>query len=300
MKFTPITLSDFNTLKPFFDAQPYELCPYLLPSIIAWQNDYYSATRAVINGDLIVCAQYRDQKKLMLPIAPMESSPPQRLVELAAEAGVSTFIYIPQNYLDHYGSEQVTALFHVETQPNYSDYVYRTRDLAELKGNKYSKKRNLINQFKRSHVREGRVEVAPITPDNTSECFDFLEEWCAANDCDGRDESQLACEKQAAIQTLINLDLFESRGLLLRVDGKVRAFGVGARLTTDMGVLNFEKAIPDIKGLYQFFDRECARRLFKGLRYINKENDVGEPGLQKAKKSYHPVRIVQSYQLTVR
>jgi hypothetical protein len=67
-----------------------------------------------------------------------------------------------------------------------------------------------------------------------------------------------------------------------------------------MGVLNFEKAFSDIKGLYQYFDRECARRLFPGMAYINKENDMGEPGLQKAKKSYYPDRIVSAYELTVR
>ena len=39
------------------------------------------------------------------------------------------------------------------------------------------------------------------------------------------------------------------------------AFGIGSRLRADMGNLNFEKAFPHVKGLYQFLDRECARRL---------------------------------------
>ena len=67
-----------------------------------------------------------------------------------------------------------------------------------------------------------------------------------------------------------------------------------------MGVLHFEKALSNIKGLYQYFDSECAKRLFKGYKYINKESDMGDPGLAKSKKSYHPVMIVKSYKLIIK
>ena len=87
-----------------------------------------------------------------------------------------------------------------------------------------------------------------------------------------------------------------NRGL----DGEINAFGIASRLTENMGVLHFEKAFASKKGLYQYFDRECARRLFKGCSYINKESDMNVPGLAKAKKSYHPVMTVKSYILTVR
>jgi hypothetical protein len=67
-----------------------------------------------------------------------------------------------------------------------------------------------------------------------------------------------------------------------------------------MGVLNFEKAHGSIKGLYQFLDNECAKRLFTGYTYINKESDMKLPNLAQSKKSYNPVAIVKSYCLTMR
>jgi hypothetical protein len=75
---------------------------------------------------------------------------------------------------------------------------------------------------------------------------------------------------------------------------------MGTRLTDTMGVLHFEKAHTHIKGLYQYLDRECARRLFNGYAYLNKESDMDVPGLVQAKKSYHPIKIMKSYQLTLR
>jgi hypothetical protein len=91
--------------------------------------------------------------------------------------------------------------------------------------------------------------------------------------------------------------MFHLNGILIRVDGVVSAFGIASHLTDNMGVLHFEKAFASMKGLYQYFDRECARRLFGNYTYINKESDMGIPGLAKAKKSYHPVMRVKSYKL---
>jgi hypothetical protein len=300
MKVTPITIKDIDVLKPYFDRQPHALCSYLLPSIIAWTNDDFEAFQTIRQGDLIVSARIKERLCLFLPLAPVDRFPPTRLQDLSWDMDIPTFFPVPDDYLKYYGMKQVADLFHIEEEPKHSDYVYRAEDLAQLKGNKYSKKRNLINQFERKYLNEGRVAVAPITPDDRDECLEFLEEWCLSNDCDGEGRVELSCEKAAARYTLEHLEVLGSRGLLLRIDGEINAFGIGTRLTADMGVLNFEKAFSDIKGLYQYFDRECARRLFADVQYINKENDMGEPGLEKAKKSYHPVRILKTYQLTVR
>ena len=50
-----------------------------------------------------------------------------------------------------------------------------------------------------------------------------------------------------------------------------------------------------MKGLYQFLDSEAAKTVPAEYRFINKENDLGLPGLRKAKESYYPARFVKSY-----
>jgi uncharacterized protein len=300
MNFTPLTLSDFQTHKAFFNHQPYELCPYLLSSMIAWRSDNSEVFKTTLGDDLIIKGRIKDLWFLYLPISPMDHYPPRKLRDLLEAAGVDTVFPVPDQYIKHHGEEQVASFFSIEEKPKHSDYVYRMEDLAQLKGNSYSKKRNLINQFERKYLKDGRVEVNPVTPEDADECIDFLEEWCLARNCHAEDMEELACEKEAAKFTLKNQRSLEVNGLMLRLDGEVCAFGIGTWLTETMGVLNYEKAFSDIKGLYQYFDRECARRLFPGFQYINKENDMGEPGLQKAKKSYYPARMVSAYELTVR
>jgi hypothetical protein len=40
--------------------------------------------------------------------------------------------------------------------------------------------------------------------------------------------------------------------------------------------------------------------LFDGFTFLNKESDMGIPGLAKAKRSYHPVRMVRSFKLVLK
>lgn len=237
---------------------------------------------------------------LILPISPDREFTPEELSDLARRLDIPQYWFVPGEYLDHYGRDRIGAIFDIEEQSEYRDYVYRTDDLANLGGNRYSKKRNLINQFKREYEDRGRVVVEPVKSDHASECIEFLEKWCEEVDCGVDPEDDLACEKQATINMLTNIDRVDARGILIRVDGVVSGFGIGARLTKEMGALHFEKAFTGIKGLYQFLDRSCARELFQGLTYINKESDMNLPGLAKAKKSYHPVMMVDCFKLTLR
>jgi len=114
-----------------------------------------------------------------------------------------------------------------------------------------------------------------------------------------RDED-LACEWNATRNALYNIDTLGFSGIMLSIDGITQAFGIASQLTETMSVLHFQKASAQFKGLYQFFDRECARRLFSELQFINKESDMGVPGMAQTKHSYHPVMMIRSYKLSLR
>jgi len=142
--------------------------------------------------------------------------------------------------------------------------------------------------------------VENIHEEQIEECLQFLEIWCNEHACDVDQQSNLACEKEAVITTLNNIEQLESKGILVRVDGAVSAFGIGSRLNETMATLNFEKAFSTIKGLYQFLDNECAKRLFSEFRYVNKESDMNLPNLAESKQSYNPVMRIKSFALILR
>jgi hypothetical protein len=142
--------------------------------------------------------------------------------------------------------------------------------------------------------------VENIDAGKIEECLTFLEIWCDEHMCDVEQASSLACEKEALVTTLHNIEYFGSRGILVRLDGRVSAFGIGSRLNNSMATLNFEKAFSSIKGLYQYLDNECAKRIFNEYKYINKESDMNLPNLAESKQSYNPVMRIKSFALKLR
>lgn len=303
MNFKKLEIADYPALKPFFANIPCRLSIYSLPSLIAWSNCVFEA-RYAVEGDLLVIANESDvrpeERHLILPLSLSGDVLPEKLHDIAINLGFRGYCCIPEDYVERY-RDRLDALFSMKDQGEFEDYVYLAEDLASLKGNRYVRKRNLIHQFQREFMNNGvRVHIEPITAGSAPECIAFLEAWCEQRDCDVNGDVDLACERRAVITSLENLEALELKGILIRVDGAVNAFGIASRLNDEMGILNYEKAFSDVKGLYQFLDNQCAKQLFAGYRYINKESDMNLPNLAHMKRSYHPVMRVKSYKLTLK
>ena len=303
MNFKSLDISDYNILKTYFAEQPYSLSIYSPAPLIAWSNLNFRSLYVVGNGILFIAGEPEDHpedRHLILPVSRERVFSPAELHRFARELGFKQYWYAPADFLEILDRSELEALFTVEEQSEFADYIYLTEDMIRLKGNKFSKKRNLIHQFSREYLRKGRVSVEDIRKEHIDECLQFLEIWCAERDCDVDQNPSLACEKAALITTLKNIEHFESMGMFIRIDGAVSAFGIGSRLNRTTVTLNFEKALSGIKGLYQFLDNECAKRLFSEFQYINKESDMNLPNLADSKQSYNPVLRVKSFALSLR
>ena len=166
MKLSQLTPADFVKDRSYFENQRYELCSYSLSSIIAWSNAEYQPLGAVYKDAFIVAAEFAEAKKnrhLLLPVSPQRMLHPDELVTVAKHAGYTAYWFVPGSYVDHFGEDVVGRHFKVEHQPAYDDYIYRVDDMADLKGSRYAKKRNLIKQFQRNYVDPGKVVIDPIS-----------------------------------------------------------------------------------------------------------------------------------------
>jgi len=178
----------------------------------------------------------------------------------------------------------------VEDRDN-ADYVYRANDLATLAGRNFTKKRNHINQCLSAYVC--RYEI--MTPELIPECLAMQDRWCADRDC-GKDPG-LCGEYQAIIETLRHYDEFGLTGGAIRIEGTIEAYTVGEVLNPTTAVCHFEKAMPGFQGLGQLINQRFAEHNLAGFTFINREQDLGIPGLRRAKESYHPDHLVEKVRI---
>lgn len=301
--FAPLTPDDYFRLLPYFDPQVHRLCYYSLSAFICWRHHVSHPVWAIHDDMLLIGMRHARNVQddyLYLPLAKGRVFPPEVLRDLAREHGFARYRFVPGDFVETLDAEALDHCFDCIDDPDLADYLYNSEDLAHLKGNRYSKKRNLINQFLKSHVDKGQVTVLPMTAEDTPECLDFLWSWSHTRQIDPTAEDWGAMEMKAAANAIKTIDMLGYSGLILRIDGTIKAFGICSTLTDELAGFHFEKADPDIKGLYQYFDQQCARRLLAGRPLVNKECDMGEPGLRQSKRSYHPVAFVQAFELRVK
>jgi hypothetical protein len=170
-----------------------------------------------------------------------------------------------------------------------ADYVYRVKDLAQLEGRRFHKKRNLIKQCLQAYD----CTYEPITPGLITECTAMLDRWCKARRC--RHDPGLCSESLAVRESFSHWELLRLVGGAIRIDGDIQAFALGEMLRPGTAVCHFEKAMPGFQGLGQLINQWFAKYALQDFEFENREQDLGIPGLRQAKKSYHPDHMVEKY-----
>ena len=87
---------------------------------------------------------------------------------------------------------------------------------------------------------------------------------------------------------LSNFTSLQIVGGAIKMLGRVVAFALGEKLNPQTMVVHVEKATPGIDGLYQLINNEFCAHEAREVAFVNREQDLGVPGLRKAKLSYHP------------
>ncbi|BCG47871.1 hypothetical protein GEOBRER4_n2719 [Citrifermentans bremense] len=172
------------------------------------------------------------------------------------------------------------------------DYLHLKKEMAELSGKQYHKKKNRVNYFLLRH----RHQVELFNEGHLEGALELLEQWRRVRAEFGEGAS-LAKEVEGASEALKLREALGLSGVVVLVDGAVKGFALGERLNRETAVCHFEKGDLFLEGLYQLLDREFSRLLFPECRYLNREQDLGEPALRQAKLSYHPVELVAKYRV---
>jgi hypothetical protein len=179
-----------------------------------------------------------------------------------------------------------------EELADWADYLYNAETLASLKGKKMGKKRNHVNQFL---AASPMWSVEPLGARNVAEAVAFMDIF----DREGDDTPEARAERELTrgLLEIVRKGDSHLEGALLKSGGKVCAFTVGD-VKGDTLFVHVEKATRAVPGSYEMINREFAAAMmskYPEIRFINREDDAGDPGLRAAKESYHPVDRLRKF-----
>ena len=123
------------------------------------------------------------------------------------------------------------------------------------------------------------------------------EKWCILRRCE--DDLDLLGEWDAVKEILNSYESLDVQGGVVTIENKVMAFTIGQMLNDDTAVVHIEKADPEIPGLYPVINQQFCENSWHDARYINREQDLGMPGLREAKLSYYPDHLVKKFRITL-
>jgi hypothetical protein len=288
--FRPVTLADREFFEQIYAAYPQTHSDNSFTNMVCW-NHYAHYTYARVEKNVIIASTIGSVTRFRPPIGPRNPAVLRSLIRFASDMSDSEPIGVIDPETARW-MKQVCPALNLVPDRNHSEYVYRASDLAELPGRNYLTIRREVNKFRRNCTSV----TEPISKENWAEVKRFLIEWCEWKGCEGGDPV-LAHEKEAVFFAIDHLDELPLRGLAIRVFSKIGAIALFEKQTADTALVHFEKGLPDCEGIYKAINKETAVLLAKNFAYINRESDLGVPGLREAKERLHPHHMIEVYSL---
>jgi hypothetical protein len=276
--------------KPFFDMH-YAKYPQVhsdntFTNMVCWDR-YANYRYAHVNDSIIISSTIDGATRFRPPIGPRNKDLMTELIEFANNVGDEQPIVIidreTAEWVRH-DLEPVEMVF----DRDQSEYVHLASDLADLPNGMYHSIRRQLNRFKKNYA----YTVEPFSPELCEDARKFLDSWKQTNG-----DMVLKYEKEAFLFAIDHFTELGLSGLIIRVKGEVSAISIFERLNDNTAVIHFEKGLEDLDGIYRAINMETAAALTGKFEFINRESDMGIPGLREAKMRYHPHHMVDVYSM---
>ena len=297
LTFQTLTWENGNVIEPYLKQAPGYLCDYAPGTLMMW-GEFYHTEYAIWEDTLIVRNEYEaGQISYMFPCG---HDPEGAIQEIYAchkriYGETPAFQSIPEE-----GKKLLCTLFpnaFAEFSRDWEDYLYEAKHLATFAGRKYSKHRNLMNQFREACPD---YRFVPLSEGNAYLVRDFyLDYW----ERFPKEADSAVEEHEIILDMLEDFERCRRKGMIggyIENDGVIIAFSIG-ELWKDALIVHVEKADTAYKGAYQIMVKEFAAAYASDetIHYINREEDMGIEGLRQSKMSYHPLRLLPKYAVTL-
>jgi len=289
LDFTPLTLDSKDLFDKFLTPFPYKNCSSQFTNLYMWRK--YQQVAHAHTEDALFLRKGGE--------SPYYTAPHYKDFSKAKDAYEALFHHMDtlgqKKILKDVERSQLDDLEKLGYQFSYildrdqQEYIHLVEDLQSYPGKKFHKKRNHFNQFLRNY---------PYTIKYVENCMDdclaLAKQWF-----DESDQSPALYHELLGIEDLLlHWEAFSLKGIGVYVEGNLKGFTILEAINHEVLLNHVEKADKEVLGLYTFLVQRAMEAFGDGLRYTNREQDMGIVGLRKSKESYMPVFLEEKFIVT--
>lgn len=296
LAFKKITLDDISILKLYLSDCDYDECDFAITTLYIWKDYYlFNYTYCICNNMLIIKSQSGNQISFLMPIG--KNIYLKETLKILENYCENLNIKLTFSAVPKLGLDRLKNYYSNLTYNNYSDwfdYIYNILDLKNLRGKKYSNKRNHINKF--ITLYGSNYSYEPLSINNKDEVIQFLDNYKLKYEHDQME----FLEADNLHDILNNLSTFNVIGGILKINNKVVAFTIGDILNKQTLCVHVEKALKEVEGAYTMINYLFINHNYQNnLKFINREEDMGLENLRFSKENYHPIKYLTKYSVQV-
>ncbi len=178
-----------------------------------------------------------------------------------------------------------TQEFSITEDIDNHDHLLDPQVLATYPGNKFGAKRNFVNRFTNNYL--DNTKIVAIEKMDSSLQEQIINVFASWEKSQSRDHKDTERELHAIQKMFTGIHKFNLHFVGVYIKDKLVAFSIQEEVGNGWAMLHFEKADVNFVGIFPFLKQQVAREMLKrGVKIINYEQDLGLPGLRKAKLTY--------------
>ncbi|MBB6275324.1 DUF2156 domain-containing protein [Porphyromonas circumdentaria] len=286
MRFKQIELGDRAKIYPDLYKAEKAICDLSFTNLYGWATHYSTSWAVTEEGVLVIRFQspLYSHPVFLLPYCPDMHVWETTILQIkeTTTKSATPLVFMGVTPLC---AENLEALFpnsfSFSWNENLADYVYLRERMVTLSGKKLQSKRNHINRFKKLYPD---YSFRQLTSSDIPLYKDFADKWLQKE----QSRDGVEAENKMIHRILDAHEELELSGGALLVGEQLVAITLGSPINYDTFDVHVEKADTDFEGAYTVINNEFAKVIPENYLYINREEDLGIPGLRFAKESYQP------------
>jgi len=289
LEFKPVTQTDGNKLRRYYDGCDFGLCEYAIGTKLMWRTVLHPEWTEA--GGCLIIRNHIDGLYVFDYPVPGPDGVEEEALEAIESYCIKKNIPLIISVVPEIKAPVLLARYpyvRVRNIRTWRDYIYRAEDLQNFVGRQYAGQRNHIRRFQTAHPN---AVFRPLTEADQAAIDAFWTDFGKEFGKSGRSaERELALAKR--MMRLVGKPWFYAGGIF---DGeRLVAMSLAERCGHTL-IIHVEKALYSYEGVYPTLVQAFAKHFSKGIKCINREDDAADRGLRTSKLQYAPAKLAPKY-----